>query len=92
MELFDVRLIDELKRFGIPLSKIKEMIVYIHTIKDKWLPDGKLIKKNFFILWNPAENDPYRYSISSGQAGEFSKTRNSLCVLTVNLTAIFRWV
>jgi hypothetical protein len=88
-ELRDLKLILELTKNRLPLNSIKAMIKYVHEIQDEWLPNGHLIDKPFFVEWDLSGDKPFGYSISSGQAGEFSKTRNSLCVLIVNLTAIF---
>ncbi|MBU1181183.1 MAG: MerR family transcriptional regulator [Proteobacteria bacterium] len=89
-ELRDLRLILELTKFGLPLNKIKIMIKYIHSIQDKWLPNGKLIDEPFYVSWDPMDDKPFDYYTESVDSGRSVEKIESPLSLIINLNVIFQ--
>lgn len=88
-ELRDLRLIIELTKSGLPLAKIRDLISYVHSICDEWMPKGKLIKSPFFVSWDMVNGKPQGFYVSEHQTkGAIEKIESPL-MLQINLTAIF---
>lgn len=91
-ELRDLRLILELTKFGLPLNKIKSLIIYVHTIQDKWLPSGHLVNDAFFVEWDPSATREkfFSYFIGSQTSGNSVEKIESPYSLRINLTVLFQ--
>jgi len=91
-ELRDLRLILELTKFGLPLSQIKSLIVFVHSIRDKWLPNGRLIDQPSYVTRYQGSDQPWVYSQADWGSKKSVDMVSSPLMLQINLTAIFRGI